>query len=140
MNFVDEKGQKDYEYLSASLSEAVSKSLKEKFTYQTTSSVSNEKALAGILKGKKKKNKDLNLIDIQTLAKKQNLDVVIYGEFFAHHQKGTETSIIFIKTRLYLRFFWRTHYSGRSEQPHRLQHLQCNREQWRAFSSIRYLL
>ena len=105
MNFADQKGSVDYEYLSTSLSEAIEKTLRKKFAYERTSSRNNEKTLKKILKEKGKKKKDLDQKDIRELGAKQDFDVIVYGHFSARYQKKADASVIVIQPKLYLRFF-----------------------------------
>ena len=136
MNFVDEKGQKNYAYLAPSISEAVEKSLKKRFVYLKTPSGVNEQTLKSILKEKSQEQKSQNQKNqkqksqnqrksiglnspqttsdtksselkkaVKTLAKRNNLDIVVFGGYYTYQKAGEDTIQIIIKPKLYLSFF-----------------------------------
>ena len=106
LHFINEKGSKDYDFLSESISEDIEKNLKKKFKYKQTSSNENEKVLKKILANKDKKSQPqiITLNDIKELCKKQKLGVVIYGSFKIHQKKGRSVNTVLIKPKLYLHF------------------------------------
>ena len=112
MSFIDEKDQKKYKYLAESISNALNNALKKKFVYQNTSSIKNKRTLKDIRKQKPKKknrpgqNDPLNIkSNVKALAKKNNLDIIVFGSYYTYHKAGTTTVQIVIKSQLYLSFF-----------------------------------
>ena len=105
LNFIDTQGSGHYDYLSTSIPDAIKDILQSRFKYQTTGSKQNENALNKILKDSKKTAKDITKQDIRALASKQNLDIIIYGDFKARYNQKTDVSDITIRSKIYLNFF-----------------------------------
>ena len=76
LDFVDQKGSEDYQYL-AQLSETAESYLSKKYKYDKTSKKGNEKALDGILDSYRLERRELSNEHIVELAKEKDLDVVI---------------------------------------------------------------
>ena len=102
--FANSSNLSEYEYLSESISDTIRSRLNQIFEYEKVSQKKVTKRLSSLLKKAKRRWYQMQLLDIKALAKKEKLDIVIYGNYrrIAKTKDGVDqaeiiTSIYFAK-------------------------------------------
>ncbi len=90
-----------YNYLADSLSSAIQEKFDQIFDYKKVSKSKITKTLSKILKKKGRKWHQLSLDNIKTLAEKEKIDVIIYGNYVAQRREGKKTDKLTIITKIY---------------------------------------
>ena len=104
LDFANTNNLSEYAYLSRSIADAIKVRLNQIFEYEKVSNRKVRRSFSSLLRKAKRKWYRMELLDIKAVAKKEKLDVVIYGSYkrIAKRKRGVDqveviTSIYFAK-------------------------------------------
>ncbi len=109
LNFLDKTPTQSYGYFSRSVIDTIKGHLNKKFPYQKISDVKIRKILSKIRKKNSLRQNEINLKSLESLAEKENLDFIIYGEF---NRKVTRKQKKAKKINIIIRVYF--HYAKKS--------------------------